>query len=196
MTNKQDVYSVARDARDRVKATKDDYEDAEYANESAVADYDEAVEAFEAANRDSIEAQAAYEDAESVYEEAIADYAAAREARARVQAAEDFLAVLDRAMDSHADCVAVNDAARARDELNNWRMKMNNEFNKALITIEILVPIIELTENDKGMTLREMADYATGGILIEIKDNLKNNNRDPEIISAKCEYRETFDIEY
>jgi hypothetical protein len=118
MTNKQDVYSVARDARDRVKAAKDDYDEAEYANESAKDDYDEAVEAFEAANRDSIEAQAAYEDAESVYESAIADYAAAREARARVQAAEDFLAVLDRAMDSHADCVAVNDAARARDELN------------------------------------------------------------------------------
>lgn len=92
MTNKQDVYSVARDARDRVKAAKDDYDEAEYANESAKDDYDEAVEAFEAANRDSIEAQAAYEDAESVYESAIADYAAAREARARVQAAEDVCA--------------------------------------------------------------------------------------------------------
>lgn len=118
MITKQDVYSNAREARDRAKAAKDDY--------------DEAVEAYEAANRDSIEAQAAYEDAESVYESAIADYAAAREARARVQAEEDVCA--DSAEDAHAEDLGFSKSARKCESGNlitlcDWKDTQEPSYN-------------------------------------------------------------------
>ena len=68
--------------------------------------------------------------------------------------------------------------------------------DKAVITVEILVPVSRSHEGDSGISKRDLADFIAGGIMQDIKKVIKSNKRKPEITQAICSYHEKFKVDY